>query len=595
MKNRVLTRLVFLACGLAVAAAGSVDGQIAKPAVSEPSPPAGRSGAEADAAYRFVVLADSRGDGHGLNGDALSAVFAGIADLDPAPRFVFFVGDLVYGRTSQATLRRELDEWRNVIQMHYPPNRVYPVFGGHERTVGWGAESAWSGFRNYFDPKTQAARGGEPDMVCHYYERKFNPPNNRPNFSRTVYYCDYAGDRFFVLNNDCVPPSHSVAGGGTDDYGCSGHELGCGQFNWLKDKLVSNGRRHNFFFHHEPAFATGAHHARSYRDQGCPQTPRYVMGNKKSARNDFVRLLGFNNATAMFSGHEHQYTWRGVTHDFVHRPLNNPGGIERSLALLIKADPVGQAAGPAVAYSRNGAAAAGRLGRAPNLRLWWNSNVGPPDWKGPIRAGRDDAEQFQKRGDAVDLTSHYLELMRDKTRGNHRFIALRWNNVPIPEGATIQKAHIYFRAAEGSAAGPRVKIMADASPFAFPFTRCRKDLQRRRRTPVTVRWQIGPWQKGRQYATPNLAPIIQNLLDRQGYGSRIPGQIPEIKTGSCGAPWYATSCEKFMGQIQGEVIRLEDYRGQGMPHHYAVVDVGQEDVSIAVRSWDGTPLPVPQQ
>jgi hypothetical protein len=48
-----------------------------------------------------------------------------------------------------------------------------------------------------------------------------------------------------------------------------------------------------------------------------------------------------------------------------------------------------------------------------------------------------------------------------------------------------------------------------------------------------------------------------------------------------------------MGQVHGELIRLADYQGQGMPHHFAVVDVDQDGLSVDVRSWDGTPLPVP--
>ena len=543
---------------------------------------------EAPTNYRFVVVADSRGRGSGVNEEGLSAVFSAIAELRPKPRFVFFVGDLIYGRVGLTEMRGEFDRWKNTIGMHYSPRRVFPVFGGHERTSATNVESVWKGFRNYFDPVSQLRRV----MVCRYYHPKFNPADSGTDFSRTVYYCDYAGDRFFVLNNDCVPPGHSVTGGEADRNGCAPHELGCGQFSWLKKNLVANGKRHNFFFHHEPAFGSGAGEVRL--GEPCPRrTLGYVMGTKKEPRNDYLRLLGFNGGTAIFSGHEHQYTWRSITNNFLNRPLNNPGEVEKSLALLIKAEPVGQEAGPAVAYSLEGAVAEGRRGRAPTLRLWWTSATGKPDRKVIIAAGRDDAEQFHKRRGEVYLDSSDLELMRDETLGEQRFIGLRWTDVRIPDGATIQRAQVYFTAKESSPSGPTVRVMGDASPYAFPFTHCRKDVQRRPYSSANVLWEIGEWRKNRRYATPDLAPIIQELLDEHGYGDKFPGQVPEIKTGSCGAPWYEGSCRRFMGRVQGKLIRLSDYRGAGMPFHYAVVDVGDGGIAVDVRSWDGTPLPVP--
>jgi hypothetical protein len=41
-------------------------------------------------------------------------------------------------------------------------------------------------------------------------------------------------------------------------------------------------------------------------------------------------------------------------------------------------------------------------------------------------------------------------------------------------------------------------------------------------------------------------------------------------------------------------VVVADYYGDGMPYHYAVVDVRGEQLEVAVRSSDGTPLPVPQ-
>lgn len=551
----------------------------------------------ADLDYRFVVLADSRGQRSStpLNREALSSVFAAIADLEPEPSFVFFVGDLSFGRTRREALLGEFSAWSDTVALHYPPSRVYPVFGGHERIrPAANAGQAWSGFEEYFDPVAQRREvGGQPGMSCSYYQKKFNPPRDRTDYSHTVYYCDFAQDRFFVLNNDCIPPGHSVTGDGPDEMGCVGHELGCGQLNWLRQHLVGNQRRHNFFFHHEPAFGTGAHTARRYDDPGCPPVLPHVMDSKPAPRNDFVRLLGYHGGTVLFSGHEHHYSWRSISHQLAHNRKYNPERTKNSLVLLLKASPLGQPQGPASAYSYEGAVAAGDPALAPTLRLWWTSESGPPDWHGAVEAGVDDAEQFRKRQGEVYLESGDLELMRDRDRGEQRFVGLRFRNVGLPSGQPIRRAEIRFTATTDSQDGPRVLIQGESTAFAAPFSQCRSDLQRRRRTRRLVEWQIGAWRRNQQYDTPDLSGIVQDLIDFQRLGRRFPGAVVEVKAGSSGAPWYERSCRRFMQRVQGQLIRLSDYEGQGMPYHFAVVDVGGEEACIRVRSWDGTEFPVP--
>ena len=73
-----------------------------------------------------------------------------------------------------------------------------------------------------------------------------------------------------------------------------------GQLGWIKDNLVNNGKQLNFFFHHEPAYGTGAHGV----------WPPYAMDRHPETRDTYIRLLATNNATMIFTGHEHQYIRR---------------------------------------------------------------------------------------------------------------------------------------------------------------------------------------------------------------------------------------------------------------------------------------------
>ncbi len=475
MANKTRRALVLGACGLLflpVPLLGSAALADGLPVPGDPETNAFRNAcpvADADREYRFVVAADSRGPDHGspLNADALAAVFSAIGALDPQPRFVFFVGDLSFGFTDRISLVQEFESWQDTIRPHYPASRVYPAVGTHERVdPANSAQQAWAGFRDHFDPVGQErAPGGEPEMSCHYYNKRFNPPRDSADYYHTVYYCDFADDRFFVLNNDCIPTGHSVTGDNPNVSGCVGHELGCGQFNWVRKHLADNRRRHNFFFHHEPAFGTGSHNADGYDDPSCPNRLAAAMDNKKASRNDFVRLVGYQRGTALFSGHEHQYTWRSIHHQFVHNRLNNPERTRNSFVLVLKATPPGQQTGPATAYSYDGSPT-----KAPRLRLWWTSASGPPDWEGRIKASRDDAEQFRRRGGEVYLDSSDLELMRDPDRGQQRFVGLRWTSVKLPPDRTIERAEIQFTARADSTSGPRVEIRAEADAFPAPFS-----------------------------------------------------------------------------------------------------------------------------
>ena len=102
------------------------------------------------------------------------------------------------------------------------------------------------------------------------------------------------------------------------------HELGNGlgnnldQVAWFRGDYSNNNllddKPLNFILHHEPAYGTGAH------GQSLPN----AMDIKKDKRNKYIELLGQNDVTMIFSGHEHQYTRRRINQDFANLLINNP-------------------------------------------------------------------------------------------------------------------------------------------------------------------------------------------------------------------------------------------------------------------------------
>jgi len=62
----------------------------------------------------------------------------------------------------------------------------------------------------------------------------------------------------------------------------------------------------------------------------------------------------------------------------------------------------------------------------------------------PVATSTDDAEEFVSSGE-IDISSSDLELVQDT---NDQIIGVRFNNVQIPDGATLYRAYIQFETDE---------------------------------------------------------------------------------------------------------------------------------------------------
>jgi len=121
----------------------------------------------------------------------------------------------------------------------------------------------------------------------------------------------------------------------------------------------------------------------------------------------------------------------------------------------------------------------------------------------------------------VDLNSSDLELVVDA--GGNQTVALRFTNIAIPATATITNAYVQFEADEVTTASCTLtltgKRVANSTPFATtPFS-----LSSRARTTSSVTWAPAPWPTaqvaGVDQRTPNLAPIVSEILSQPGWAS----------------------------------------------------------------------------
>jgi hypothetical protein len=133
----------------------------------------------------------------------------------------------------------------------------------------------------------------------------------------------------------------------------------------------------------------------------------------------------------------------------------------------------------------------------------------------------DNGEEFISTG-VVNLGSSDLELGSETgTEATNQIVGVRFLNVTIPNGATINSASIQFTALGPSAGtSPTLDIYGDKSANAAAFTTTNYDLSDRAGTTATVSWSSIPtWTGGVEYSTPGLKTIIQEIVNQGGWAS----------------------------------------------------------------------------
>jgi hypothetical protein len=135
-----------------------------------------------------------------------------------------------------------------------------------------------------------------------------------------------------------------------------------------------------------------------------------------------------------------------------------------------------------------------------------------------INRGKDDVEEGSTG--SMYINSSDLELIYDS---NAQVVGLRFRGVNIPRKATILDAYIQFKVDESTSDSTALTIQGEASPNATAFTTTSRNVSSRRRTNATVAWLPLPWlkvgAKGMDQRTPNLAPVIQEIVGQVSWES----------------------------------------------------------------------------
>jgi len=138
----------------------------------------------------------------------------------------------------------------------------------------------------------------------------------------------------------------------------------------------------------------------------------------------------------------------------------------------------------------------------------------------PITSGADDVEQ-DLFGGGMYTTSSDIEVTRDGS--SEQLIGLRFTDIEIPTGATINSAYIQVTVDETDTEGPvHAVILVDSSTDAEPWGFAPFSIQNRPyNESLPVIWEIAPWPvdevAGEDQRTPDLSAQIQSVIDQDGW------------------------------------------------------------------------------
>ncbi|MFZ1984895.1 MAG: PilC/PilY family type IV pilus protein [Desulfatitalea sp.] len=131
----------------------------------------------------------------------------------------------------------------------------------------------------------------------------------------------------------------------------------------------------------------------------------------------------------------------------------------------------------------------------------------------PVVANADDMEETMGGGDVWDGGENDLDM-------GEALVGIRFQNVLIPQGATITSASIAFVADANGVAASTLTIDAEASDNSPAMNASiNNNISGRTGTVAQVTWSPAAWTSGDPYSTDDISAIVQEIVSRPGWQS----------------------------------------------------------------------------
>ncbi len=133
-------------------------------------------------------------------------------------------------------------------------------------------------------------------------------------------------------------------------------------------------------------------------------------------------------------------------------------------------------------------------------------------------ATSDNSEETISSGVIDGLGSSDLEFGWEGSATDRKLVGLRFNDIDIPQGATISNAYMRFNHDEDAPGVCNLIIFGELSLNAITFTTTNSDISNRSRTTTTVPWtDVEIWSGDNNYNTPNIGSIISEIVGQGGW------------------------------------------------------------------------------
>ena len=173
-----------------------------------------------------------------------------------------------------------------------------------------------------------------------------------------------------------------------------------------------------------------------------------------------------------------------------------------------------------------------------------------------ITQSSDDAEESSTG--SVSVASSDLELTLESST---QTVGMRFDPISIPANATILDAYVQFKADESQSGATSLLIQGEKSLNPATFVGVSGNISSRPLTAAATAWQPVPWTKKDitdDQRTPNIAPVIQELVEQGGWTGN--NAIVLIITGT-----GKRVAESVEGSISGAPLLHVEFSGDATP------------------------------
>ena len=202
-----------------------------------------------------------------------------------------------------------------------------------------------------------------------------------------------------------------------------------------------------------------------------------------------------------------------------------------------------------------------------------------------VRSGLDDAEQATNG--AMTVNSSDLDILEESSQSE--WVAVRFQGVDVPRGATIVGASVAFEAAEANSGSLTAQIFGELSGDAAAFSTLANNISSRPRTTASVNWSPGNWTTvDSQYATADIASIVQEITNRSDWcgGNSLVLMMKRSGTGSNKRTAY--SYDGDPNQAATLRIQFDGDTGVGGCYTKSVVARVADELGDVEQNWSGT-------